>query len=304
MAIVTRKTAIKNLMVSSASSLTLSDRRLYNYLLSHAFDGLAKQLDFEIELTDLIGIYGTGMPPIERLKESLRRLLRTLIEFETGDEQWVVMSLLEKAEFDERGSRLFYSYSIYSRRLFLDSITLEKCLIQAHFTQKYSNFLYEILASAHYAGEERLVIEIADLRSALHVPFNKLANYSDFDRFVLIPASKEINSHASFATKYHTDRKGMKVTHVVFEMTAKRNVATESAIEIIPPKRPRLFIDDPQVEAAYAYLLNAETKIRRKYFDMACKRAVKNKEEIHESVFDRPDLWFRWVERALIKIMS
>jgi hypothetical protein len=301
---VTRKTVIKNLVVSSADALTLSDRRLYNYLLHHAFDALGKRLDFSIDLNDLTGIYGTGLPPAPRLKESLRRLSRTLIEFETAEEQWVVMSLLDKAEFNDRGAQLFYSYSIYTRRLFLDPITLEKCLIQAHFTQKYSNLLYEILASAHYAGLTMLTIDIADLRRHLHVPENKLTNYSDFDRFVLIPASKEINSHASFAAKYHTERKGMKVTHVVFDLTAKHSIAvTESARQVIPPKRPRLFIDDPSVEAAYAYLLNAETGVRQKYFNMACRRAQKNQETILESTLDRPDLWFKWVEPELIKMM-
>jgi plasmid replication initiation protein len=178
-------------------------------------------------------------------------------------------------------------------------------LIQAHFTQKYSNLLYEILASAHYAGGQYIAIDIADLRSRLQLPENKLVNYSDFDRFVLTPASREINSHASFATKYHTERKGMKVTRVVFEMTNKRNISQlESAIHVIPPKRPRLFIDDPEIEAAYAYLLNAETNERRKYFDMACRRAMKNKQAIDEGVFDRPDLWFKWIEKELLKVVS
>jgi hypothetical protein len=295
----------KNLVVSSAGSLTLSDRRFYNYLLHHAFHNLPKQLDFAIELTDLTGIYGTGEPPVLRLKESLRRLLRTLIEFETENNEWVVMSLLDKAEFNEKTGTLHYSYSIYVRKLFLDPVLLEKCLIQAHFTQKYSNLLYEILASAHYAGSENVTIEIADLRGRLQLPENRLTNYSDFDRFVLVPASKEINSHASFATKYHTERKGMKVTRVVFEMTKKRNISLlESAIHVIPPKRPRLFIDDPDIEAAYAYLLNAETNVRRKYFDMACRRAVKNKQKVDEGVFDRPDLWFRWVETELVKVVG
>ena len=305
MATAKRKITIKNLVVSSASSLTLADRRLYNYLLHHAFTRLTKQLDFDIPLAELTGIYGTGLPPIDRLQESLRRLLRTLIEFDLAEDHWVVMSLLEKATLQVDDARLHYSYPVYSRILFLDPILLEKCLIQAHFTQKYSNLLYEILASAHYAGQSVAAIEIADLRSRLHIPDSELANYSDFDRFVLMPASREINSHASFATQYHTDRKGMKVTQVVFEMTKKHTIAmTESAIQVIPPKRPRLFIDDPGSEAAYAYLLTATTPERRKYFDLACKRAGKQKQTVVEDVFDRPDLWFRWIEQDLIKVIG
>lgn len=294
---------IKDLLLSSSVSLTLSDRRLYNYLLHHAFEKLPKRLDFEIKLSELQGVYGTGIPPIDRLKESLRRLLRTLIEFETAQKNWVIISLLEKAELDEIDEQLYYSYPNDIRPLFTDPLTLERCLIQAHFTQKYSNLLYEILGHAHYSEESIVNIEISDLRSRLQIPGSKLINYSDFDRFVLTPATKEINSYASFAVKYHTQRKGMRVTHIIFEMANKRNIVlTESAQHIIPSKRPRLFIDDPNVERAYAYLLNSETKERRKFFDLACKFAAKRKQKINEEEFDRPDLWFRWVEDLLLKI--
>lgn len=145
-------------------------------------------------------------------------------------------------------------------------------------------------------------MEISDLRSRLHIQDNKLANYSDLDRFVLTPASNEINSYASFAVKFHTERKGMKVTHVIFEITNKKNLFNiENAKQIIPPKRPRFFIDNPKLERAYAYILNAETKERRKYFDLAAKQALKKKITLEEDQFDRPDLWFKWIEQDLLK---
>lgn len=292
---------IADLLLTSASALTLSDRRLYNYLLYNAFDALEKKLNFVIHLNDLTGVYGTGLPPIPRLKESIQRLMRTLIEYKTSSGNWMISSILEHAELDEKEEQLFYSYPIQCRHLFTDPFTLEKCLIQAHFIQKYSNLLYEILASSHYANQSTLAIEIADIRSRLHIADSKLSNFSDFDRFVLLPAVKEINSYASFAVKYHTQRKGMKVTHVIFEMQNKRNISGMSAKQVIPAKRPRLFIDNPEKEMVYAYLLNAETPERRKFFDLACKLAAKKKQIIDEEAFDRPDLWFQWVEDQVFK---
>src|SRR5204863_2036334 len=99
--------------------------------------------------------------------ESLRRLMRTLIEYETSKGKWIITNLIEKAELDEGVGQLSYSYPAACKLLFMDSFTLEKCLIQAHFAQKYSNLLYEILASAHYAKQSTLSIEISDLRSRL-----------------------------------------------------------------------------------------------------------------------------------------
>lgn len=296
------KLAIKNLILSNATDLTLSDRRLYNYLLLHAFNRLSKSLDFKIPMTELEGVYGAGLPPVERLKESLRRLLRTLVEFEDSSRRWIITSLLERAELDESEGRLYYSYPLRGRQLFMNPYTLERCLIQAHFVQKYSNFLYEILSEANYIKQTTVSLEIADLRGRLHIPDNKLSNYSDLERFALAPALNEINSYAGFAVKFHTKRKGMKVTHVIFEITRKGDLFNiEDVKKIIPPKRPRLFIDDPQLERAYAYLLNAETKERRKFFDLALKLASKKKITIDEDEFDRPDLWFRWVEHEVLK---
>jgi hypothetical protein len=295
------KQAISELLLSSATDLTLADRRLYNYLLHYAFTKLTKQLHFEISLTELAGVYGSGLPPIDRLKESLRRLIRTLIQFKR-EGRWIAISLLEKIELDENKAILLYSYPVHCQTLFTDPFILERCLIQAHFMQKYSNLLYEILSEIYYAKQNVISLEISDLRSRLLIQENKLSNYSDLDRFVLTPAINEINSYASFAVKFHTERKGMKVTHVVFEITGKSNLLNiEDAKEVIPPKRPRLFIDNPEAERAYAYLLNAETPARRKYFNLAIKQALKKKIIIEEDQFDRPDLWFKWVEEELIK---
>lgn len=295
------KLLIQNLLLTSSIPLTLADRRLYNYLLHNAFDAFGKQQNFNIPLAELAGVYGAGLPSIERLKESLRRLLRTLIEYEVRG-KWSITNLLEKAELDDQLNQLIYSYPSECKRLFKDPFILEKCLIQAHFSQKYSNLLYELLATTHYAKESTYTIEVTDLRSRLHIPEGKLTNFSDLNRFALIPAITEINSYASFAVKYHTRRKGMKVTAIIFEMSQKRNISNiKNSRKVIPIKRPRLFIDNPETEQAYAYLLNAETDERRKFFNLACKLAKKNNHKISEEEFDRPDLWFKWIENHIIK---
>jgi len=296
---------VSNLLLSFGNQLTLADRRLYNYLLHHAFKSLNKTLEHSIKLTDLQGVYGAGMPSLERIKESLRRLMRTLIEFEIekdNQKNFVVINLLSSAKLNEKNKILNYIYPEFCRLLFTEPVLLEKCLIQAHFTYKYSNLLYEFLAAEYYKGNNFFEIELEDLRAGLHVEQDKMRNFTDFNRFVLEPALKEINSYASFATNFSQIKQGRKVTHLNFEFKNKYPFEKiKSAKQIIPQRRPQLFIDNPQQELAYAYLLNASTQERKRFFNLAQKKAMKaKKENINEELFDCPDLWFRWVVKEVL----
>ncbi|HVV68491.1 MAG TPA: replication initiation protein [Gammaproteobacteria bacterium] len=292
-----------HLLLSSSMPLTLSDRRLYNYLLLHALPQLKKTQNFTLPLAELKGVYGTNIPLAMPVKESLRRLLRTLIEFQSEPQKWIVTSLLEHGELDEQKQELHYAYSDYCCWLFTQPLTLEKCLIQAHFTQKYSNLLYEILSQAHFANQKTLTLEATDLRDRLLTLEKKFSNFGDFKRFVLMPALYEINAYASFAVKFHLQKKGMKVTHVMFEMTPKRKLTRLTDVAtVIPPKRPIFFIDNPELEKAYSYLLNADTPLRRKLFNKAIKAAKTTGIVLDEEAFDCPDVWFDWVQNELLNL--
>jgi len=302
------KLIINRLTLLKSGLLTLADRRLYNYLLHNAFDQLTKKSTFTIQMSDLEGVFASHEPSIDRLKESLTRLLRLLVEIEAQQNKekiWLVSNLLSKISIDELNRTLSYSYPDICRELLTDPATLERCLIQAHFEHKYSQQIYEILALAAFACNTELTIEITDLRSRLNIPDNALKNFSDLHRFVLLPALNEINAYASFASKFDMIRKGRKVTHLCFHLTQKKIISgIINAKEIIPPKRPRMFIEKPEHEWAYAYLLNAETKERRKYFDLANKKASENGISINIEDFDRPDKWFQWVTHEVLKIKS
>lgn len=293
---------VQGLLLNSVTPLTLADRRLFNYLLHDALDHLSHQKEFVISLSALEGVYGAGRAPLYRLKDSLRRLLRTLVEFSLPSEEWVITSLLQQANIDSRAQTLTYAYSKPLCCLFATAENLEKCLIQAHFTQKYSNRLYDYLASIYFQNRLTFNVSIEEIRSLLKIEDKKLVNFSDLNRFALKPAIEELNAYASFAVKYHTERKGMKVITIHFELTPKRPIADiYHPKQVIPPKRPRLFIDSPEVEQVYAYLLNADTKERRRYFKLAMARAAKKNVIIEEEWLDRPDLWLQWVQDTTLE---
>lgn len=294
----------RELLLISATELSLADRRLFHYLLHHALNQAPQRLAFVIPFAELRGVYGSGLPPVINLQNSLRRLLRTLVEYKSSIEQWTLISLLTKAELNIASQTLHYAYSAEARMLYTDPFLLEKCLIQAHFNQKYSNLLYDVLGNRYYRKQTRLTFDVADLKSRLQIPEHKLNNYNDFDRFALRPAVAEINACASFAVKTGTQRKGMKVTRVIFKMTEKRNINPTDSKLIIPPKRPRFLIEDPALEQAYAYLLNAPNKQRRRYFRMAVKSAAQHHIRLLEELYDCPDLWFDWIKDILRQALS
>jgi hypothetical protein len=291
---------VSEVLLSSSTALTLADRRLYNYLLLNAYDGIKKKSSFSIELKELQGVYEVGLPPVERVQESLRRLIRTLVEYSIqgkAEYAWRITPLLAEATLDTHKKVIHYCYSENCLFLLTQPILLEKCLVQAHFTAKYSNLLYDLLANEHYAGKNIYQIETEDLRARLKVDSDKMPNFTDFNRYVLMPALNEIHCYASFAVKADFVRQGRKITHVHFTFTCKTPVAkTRNIKSVIPPKRPQLFIESPAEQFALAFLLNASTEQRRHYFKRAQQKA---KRAIPEQDFDRPDQWYRWVVKEI-----
>jgi len=69
-----------------AGQLSLSDRRLFNFLLANAYPNLGKQPNYTVRLSDIRGFAalardGTGEADNRRLKGSIERLQRTLVIF-------------------------------------------------------------------------------------------------------------------------------------------------------------------------------------------------------------------------------
>lgn len=296
---------ITELLLTSSEPLTLADRKLYNYLLRHAYDQLQTTTQFSMPLTELCGVYGTKVPTSAQLTASTRRLMITTITYLKKTDKQItqqVVPLLAGVTVSEQ--RIQYEYSQLIIDILTNPLHLERCLIQAHFIYKYSNLLYELLATTHYAGNNEHTVEIGELRKILRIPDNKMPNFTDFNRFVLTPSVKEINCYASFATHYEMLRKGRKVTHLNFIFNSKVNIsAQQSAKAVIPPRRPNLFIEDPNLEWTYAFLLNTDTPTRRKYFEKALK-TKQGQAHLTEADFDRPDSWYFLIAKDVLKEQS
>lgn len=89
------------------------------------------------------------------------------------------------------------------------------------FTSQYSERLYEILKSLNH--KNIVDFRIDDLRQRLAVVNGKYPNYSDFKRFVLDPAIKDINQYTDIDISMR-EKRGQynKVTVIHFSITQKK----------------------------------------------------------------------------------
>jgi len=291
--------------VSTPDDLVLADRRLFNYLIHNAFSNPVENTPYEIDFDSLSGVFSSKAPDIARLLSSLDKLLKiTLtVEYTNTPPRICVLNLLSNVDVDSQARKLHYCFPKGFQDIVHDPELLERCLIQAHFEYKYTGCLYRILVKHAFSTQcdTPLNIELNSLREQLAIEEGKLKNFNDFVRFVLQPSLDELSWYASFRASYDTIKQGRKVIALTFTIHNKRAIpALHDAEQVVPMQRPALFIEDPKEEKAYSYLLNAPTKERKTYFQIAIENAKKKRKTIAITSFDTPDVWFEFCKKELI----
>lgn len=99
------------------------------------------------------------------------------------------------------------------------------------FSNKYSIQLYEIFRS--YLKLNKYWTEIEKFKQKLLVE-QKYKNFSDLKRFVLDPAISEINEKSDIYVTYTTERRGNKVTALVF------NIISRDPMEVIKTREKKI----------------------------------------------------------------
>lgn len=288
-------TDFKNLIIDSPQPQTLATRRLFNYLLRNALKSISAELTFKIKFKVLAGVFSLKDPTPDQLEKATTLLMRTLVKVQS-DRKKITFPMLGEVAIDIKESLLLYTFPEHSREIYQNPILLEQCLIQAHFTRKYSRLLYDLLAEQHFLfNRKSYEIDIQALRDYLGVTPKKMINFSDFYRFVLEPSIEELSDYSSFGVKIEARKSGCKVTHINFYFELKRDLSNiKNAITVIPPARPKLNFNATQ-QALYTEILNAPIKKRRSYFNQAQKNAAQHKVALDIRLLDLPDMWLKWL---------
>jgi len=208
--------------IRGTGELPLQDRRIMNALYANAGQQLCDDVEHVIAIAELRGAHKGG----ERVKESVTRLMQTVVEVPTidrkGNPATKLVQILSDTTVsdanDNPAGMVVYSFSRSMRAIIKDSTLwgrVRNSVIFA-FTSKYSLALYELISARinlkHMWQEE---FSVEDLRALLGVPQGKLERIPNLLQKVINPAMLEVNGLADFGVKIEPIRDGGKMRGLV-----------------------------------------------------------------------------------------
>jgi hypothetical protein len=204
------------------SHLTLLQRKIANILLFNAYDQLPTRETHEIRLKELAVIAGYDSHDVRLLKEALRKLATTRLEWnilEDGEERWGTSSFIAEAEIIQGKGLCQYSYSPELRKkLFNHEIYARINLsIQRKFLSTYSLVLYETCLRYKNVGSTGW-IPLSEWRCLFGLKAGQYQVFSDLSKRVLKPAVKEVNEASDLWVKAETKREKRRIAALRFSV--------------------------------------------------------------------------------------
>lgn len=208
--------------IRGTGTLSLQDRRIMNVLYANAGGQLCDEVNHVIGIAELRGSHKGG----ERVKDSILRLMKTVVEVPTKDKKGrpavklvqILSDTTLSDEDDNPAGQVLYSFSRGMREIIKDS-TLWGRVRQAvvfAFTSKYSLALYELVTTRinlKYIWQEEFSVE--DFRAILGVPDGKLERIPNLLQRVIQPAVMEVGEMADFGVNIEPIRKGGQMRGLV-----------------------------------------------------------------------------------------
>ncbi len=272
-----------------AGRLALVDRKLFNYLLAHAYEGLRNgKREFTVTLSHIRAFSANARDGVEdvdnrRIKDSIKRLQSTTVEFNALHNDkgpvWESDPLLGGVKLVERTGELTYHFTdnVAERLIEPALYSYISLKISYQFSTKYGLILYEVLK--RYADRDAeapyFKVTIDDLRGILGCR-DKLKDYKDLRQRALGPAVEEINELAEFEVALDEFRQGGgrgggKVVAVIFHITKKPLEAAEKAArELDKPRAQRrgekaAAVEEAAVPLALSFMDSADIMVRKKW---------------------------------------
>ncbi|WP_018264088.1 replication initiation protein [Methylobacterium sp. WSM2598] len=225
---------------------TALDRKLWLALVRHAWDNLDKPGHIhQLPIADLVSLFRrvSGRRDLgdkgviagsrageesdaARLWQSIRRLVKTTIEWEDDSYQGINSLLGARMDKEVRKSgKLYYTFDPLLVQHVLAPRVWARLNVHVvmKLRSKYAVTLYEILEA--YANRENTycIASLDEVRNWLKVPAaSSYGGWKDFKRRVIEPAVLEINKHADeagFLVEYKPIRQGKAFSKIEFKVT-------------------------------------------------------------------------------------
>ena len=222
-----QKTFTDNLIKNSAviaisNKISLLQRKIFNFLIAQAYANLEKEESYQIDIKHLVSIIGFNSKNIAYLKESLKQLMTTVVEFNLlgkDKESWSATTLLSSVSFSE--GKCVYSFSpVLRKKLHQPNIYAKiKLSMMKLFSSKYALCLYEIFIDYNNIGQTP-VIALDDFRKLMGI---KAHQYTEFKRLslrVIKPALEELSRIGGYKVEVQYQRAHRKVVALKFYFKA------------------------------------------------------------------------------------
>lgn len=218
--------------VRNAGKFTLEDRRVYNALVEKAWGpklGDAKH-KFEVPTGELRPLVGDN----QRLKDTLRTLMTTLIEVDDGD-NWKATQLLGTAELTTNNNSgvVRFTFPPMVVDLLKDSTIFAKLDLEVmrSFRSKYAFSLYEAIARRANMRRFTENLTMEDLRNILGVEAGKLDVYKNLNKYAIQPAIVEVNAQSPYTVSIVPVKKGRKVVSFIMGWETKSEEQLKAAYQ-------------------------------------------------------------------------
>lgn len=242
--------------IHCSNTLSLMQRKISNALLYHAYADLKNKEEHEISISQLCKILGVTSHNYDSLKEALKALVSTLLEWnvvndDTGDEDWSATTILSCVRI--RGAQCFYAYSPRMRDLLHSPSVYGQVnlIVQARFKSNYGLALYENCVRYRNLPKTRL-FTLEEFRKLMGVDASQYPIFRDFKRRVISKAVEEVNTHSDVFLEPEYKRAGRNVTGICFTIK-ERPKKQRIGATIDNPVKTNIF-DDPEKKLVFTRL--------------------------------------------------
>jgi len=225
--------------------LTLTQRKASNVLLYNAYENLMTARVHRIRVKDLAEAIGFNTNNLESLKEALKTLARTVLEWNILDEngaheEWGATTLLAQAVIKHGYCIYAYSPDLCEKLYRPEIYALLNLSIQRKFSSSYALALYENCLRYRRVGTTGW-IGLDNLKRLMGINETD-AYYQDFRKFndkVVKPAARQVNDTSDLFLDIEYQRSNRKVSAVRFRVSdnpqmllfAQRQAALAAALE-------------------------------------------------------------------------
>lgn len=211
--------------IHCSNTLSLLQRKISNALLYHAYHDLMLRDEHEITMKQLCKIIGYHGHNYDAIKNSLRGLITTLIEWNVVDddsniEDWTASTILASVRI--KGPHCTYAYSPRMKQMLHSPKIYGKInlIIQSKFQSSYGLALYE--NCIRYKGlPQTKWFDLAVFRKLMGVPDDKYIIFRDLKRRVIDKSVEEINTYSDLFIEVEYLKIARQVTKLRFKLLEK-----------------------------------------------------------------------------------